>query len=161
MEYRTVFDFAESGYSAWPFAAFGVILLGWGTVLIVLRRRFPGRHTHRRGIAVFAFFWIGFVVLWTLLALLGTYGEYARLRAAINEGRARVVEGVVSQFRPMPVSGHAMERFCVADDCFEYSDFVVTNGFNNTSSHGGPIRQGLPVRVTFVRGTIVKLEISK
>jgi len=72
-----------------------------------------------------------------------------------------VVEGTVSRFVPMPVTGHAMERFCVHDTCFEYSDFVITSGFNNTSSHGGPIREGLPVRVTFVGNKIVKLEITK
>lgn len=36
---------------------------------------------------------------------------------------------------------------------------VVTSAFNNTSSHGGPIREGLPVRVTYSRNAILKLEI--
>ena len=53
-----------------------------------------------------------------------------------------------------------MERFCVSGTCFEYSDYVVTGGFNNTSSHGGPIRAGLPVRVSHVGDRIVKLEIA-
>jgi hypothetical protein len=40
-----------------------------------------------------------------------------------------------------------------------YSDYVVTAGFNNTASHGGPIRQDLPVRISYVGNSIVKLEI--
>jgi len=54
-----------------------------------------------------------------------------------------------------------MERFCVSGVCFAYSDFVITSGFNNTSSHGGPIREGLPVRVTYVGDMIVKLEVAR
>jgi hypothetical protein len=52
-----------------------------------------------------------------------------------------------------------MESFCVSGVCFRYSDYVVTAGFNQTSSHGGPIRDGLPVRVTYIGNTIVKLEV--
>ncbi|MEO7576992.1 MAG: hypothetical protein ABIT83_05210, partial [Massilia sp.] len=66
----------------------------------------------------------------------------------------------VADFVPMPAAGHAMERFCVQQACFSYSDFVIGGGFNNTASHGGPIRAGLPVRVTYVDGDIVKLEIA-
>ncbi|WP_322021733.1 MULTISPECIES: hypothetical protein [unclassified Burkholderia] len=53
-----------------------------------------------------------------------------------------------------------MERFCVGQVCFSYSDYVVTGGFNNTASHGGPIRAGLPVRGSYVDGLIVKLEVA-
>jgi hypothetical protein len=46
---------------------------------------------------------------------------------------------------------------------FAYSDYVVTPGFNNTSSHGGPMREGLYVRIHYtgsVTGVaIVKLEV--
>ncbi|WP_321797617.1 hypothetical protein [Burkholderia sp. BCC1988] len=66
----------------------------------------------------------------------------------------------MTAFEPMPYGGHAMERFCVGQVCFSYSDYVVTGGFNNTASHGGPIRAGLPVRVSYVDGLIVKLEVA-
>lgn len=61
----------------------------------------------------------------------------------------------------MPATGHAMEKFCVADACFEYSEYVISGGFNNTSSHGWPIREGLRVRATYVGNSIVKLEVAK
>jgi hypothetical protein len=33
---------------------------------------------------------------------------------------------------------------------FKYSDFDLTNpGFRNTTSHGGPIKDGLPVRIWY------------
>lgn len=89
-----------------------------------------------------------------------TYVTHRRLMDAIASAQAQVVEGEVTRFVPMPASGHAMERFCVQQDCFAYSDYVVTGGFNNAASHGGPIRNGLAVRVTHVGVTIVKLELA-
>ena len=35
---------------------------------------------------------------------------------------------------------------------FQYSDFMYSGGFNNTASHGGPIRPGLQVRVCYLPG---------
>ena len=60
----------------------------------------------------------------------------------------------------MPAGGHRGEHFCVADACFDYADFIVTAAFNNTSSHGGPINEGLPARVTYVGNAIVKLGLA-
>jgi hypothetical protein len=162
MDYQKVFDITEAGYKSWSFPAHGLILVAVGAVLVLLRRRLAGRWgRHRRYVSVFTLLFFGFAVFWTLTAFFATYFEYARLRQAIEGGRISVVEGIVGQFKPMPVTGHAMERFCVRDKCFEYSDYVITGGFNNTTSHGGPIREGLPVRVTFVGNTIVKLEIAR
>jgi hypothetical protein len=82
-----------------------------------------------------------------------------------RSGKVRVVEGIVEHFHPMPATGHDTERFTVAGESFAYSDYEITGGFNNAASHGGPIRAGLPVRITFVqepsRNVIVKLEIGR
>jgi hypothetical protein len=48
----------------------------------------------------------------------------------------------------------------VESQCFSYSDYGDSVGFSNTSVRGGPIKAGLPVRVTFVGNTILKLEVS-
>jgi len=61
----------------------------------------------------------------------------------------------------MPYSGHAMESFTVSGVPFSYSDYIPKAGFNQTSSHGGPIHEGLPVRIWYVGNEIVKLEIKK
>jgi len=162
MEYRTAFDIAVTGYKSWSFPARGLIFVALGGVLLARREHRPAwlRSLPRPGVA-FGLVFLGFAVVWTCIAFLSTYGEYARLNRAIKSGDVGVVEGVVSQFTPMPATGHGMERFCVGDVCFEYSDYAVTNGFNHTSSHGGPIRQGLPVRVTYDGNKIVKLEVAR
>jgi hypothetical protein len=61
----------------------------------------------------------------------------------------------------MPYTGHAMESFCVQEQCFSYSDYVVTTGFHNTASHGGPIREGLNVRIEYIGNIILKLEVAR
>jgi hypothetical protein len=162
MNYQIVFDIASVGYKSWDFPAHGLILVGAGAVLIAARKKLPGWWgKHPRASNVFAFFFFGFAVLWTLVSFFATYHNYTSLSIAEQTNRVHVVEGVVTNFKPMPVTGHAMERFCVSEACFEYSDYVITGGFNNTSSHGGSIREGLPVRVTFVGNSIVKLEVAK
>ncbi|GAB3456801.1 hypothetical protein GCM10027321_10710 [Massilia terrae] len=162
MEYRTVFDVAEAGYKTWTAPAFGLIFVVAGGVLVARRKNLGGWWSkHPRVSAAFAYYMFGFAVLWTVGVFISTYSEYLSLSKALSTNNVRVVEGVVSNFKPMPKSGHAMERFCVSGTCFEYSDYMVTGAFNNTSSHGGPIHEGMLVRVSFVRNSIVKLEVAK
>lgn len=104
-----------------------------------------------------------FSLLWTAVAG-GSIGvNYVRVQSALRSGTASVVEGPVEHFHPMPYTGHANETFDVSGVHFEYSDYGITAGFNNTSSHGGPIREGLDVRIAFIGprtgATIVRLEI--
>src|SRR5439155_864506 len=128
----------------------GLIFVIIGVALVALRKRLPGSwRKYPRLSSAFSFFFLGFAVLWTVISFAGTYFEYSSLIAAKKTGRVKVVEGTATNFKPMPVTGHAMERFCVRDACFDYSDYVITGGFNNTTSHGGPIKEGLPIRVTY------------
>jgi hypothetical protein len=162
MAYQTVFDVTSAGYKSWTFPAFGLIFVAAGIFLFLNRKALPGWwRTRPRASAAFASFFLGFAVLWTLISFFSTYINYRHITSAVQEGSAKLVEGPVTNFNPMPVTGHAMERFCVQQACFEYSDYVITAGFNNTSSHGGPIREGLHVRVTYVGNEIAKLEVAK
>ena len=90
-----------------------------------------------------------------------TLREYVGLHHAYRSGHYSVVEGEVEHFRPMPYDGHQDECFSVKHTTFCYSDFEPTAGFNNTASHGGPIWAGLPVRVAYVDGHIIRLEVQE
>ena len=153
MQYKLVFDAVDAGYRNWTFPAFGLIFVAFGVLLVASRKS----ALLSKKPAWFPYALLGFAVFWVVIAFTATYRDYERVKSAHPE----VVEGVVTDFVPMPYTGHAMESFCVKDRCFSYSDYVVTAGFNNTSSHGGPIREGLPVRVTFVGNEIVRLEVAK
>ena len=109
----------------------------------------------------FPYLGIGFATLWTLSAFVGTCSDYAYAKNVYLQGRAEIVEGAVSNFKPgTNMRGSAYESFCVKDKCFTYSDYQEQAGFNTMTINGGPIREGLPVRVTFVGNTIVKLEVA-
>lgn len=109
----------------------------------------------------FPFLFFGFATVLTLVTFGFTFSQYWSMKSAMRDPRFSTVEGTVSQFPPMPYTGHALERFCVQDTCFEYSDYVVTSGFNNTTSHGGPTRDGLRVRIAHVRRKIIRLEVAE
>jgi hypothetical protein len=168
VEYSVVYDVTQEAPALW-FPAFGLLFVAIGALLwrygdrttSVWRGSFRERPGLRRG---FAGFFLGFSVLWTVVSGVSILGSYFGPRRALSDGSARVVEGVVEDFHPMPKGGHDTERFTVGGVRFEYSDFIVSPGFNRTSSHGGPIREGLHVRIHYSldRGdaTILKLEIK-
>jgi len=162
MNYQTVFDITTSGYKSWSFPGHGLIFIVIGFFLFLARNNLPGWWgRHPKASKIFACFYFCFALIWTITSFFATYGEYCSLSSAVKDGRAQVIEGMASNFKPMPASGHAIEHFCVENKCFGYSDYVISGGFNNTSANGGPIKEGLPVKVTFFGNAIVKLEVSQ
>jgi hypothetical protein len=151
--YKVVFEISQKGFDWW-FPAAGVVIMVIGASSLLIGK--PQKSTHRG--AVYAL--IALSTLWTLLVLYSTLHEYLVLHQAYRKGQYSVVEGQVENFHPMPAEGHQDECFSVKYKTFCYSDFVLTAGFNNTASHGGPIRAGLAVRVAYVGDHILRLEVS-
>jgi hypothetical protein len=163
MEYWTVFDILQVGYRSWPSVLVGLAFMLIGVSMFVFPRfweKIPlrGPEFMRR---YSAYILTGFAAIWTLFAFVGTYSDYAYAKNEYLQGKAEVIEGTVSNFKPgTNMRGSAYESFCVKDKCFTYSDYEEQAGFNTMTINGGPIREGLPVRVTFVGNTIVKLEVA-
>ncbi len=166
MNYRVVYDVTETS-PEWWFLAPGVLFMAIGLLLWRFRERLPvwhGPFRTRPGLRkFFALFVLGFSTLWTAIASISVFGSHSIAVRAMQDGSVGVVEGPVENFHPMPYGGHDSERFTVKGVRFAYSDYVVSPGFNQTSSHGGPIREGLPVRIHFDRvdNAILKLEVSQ
>jgi len=154
-QYRVVFDLSQKGFQWW-FPAFGLIFVLIGGVFVWLGRSKDWPRSRRS----FGYVLIGFASLWSGITFSGMLREYFVLRSAYRHSRFSVVEGRVTDFHPMPYQGHQHECFSVQTQTFCYSDFAVTAGFNNSASHGGPIREGLPVRVSYIGNAIVRLEVS-
>lgn len=156
MNYEVVFDVGAAGYRhAWV-PAVGVLFVAIALGLLVVSWRWRDR-----AVAWFALALLIGAGLWTWSAREATRGDYEVLAAALRSGGVAVVEGRVEHFVPMPATGHALEHFCVGSQCFSYSDYVLTAGFNRTASHGGPIREGLRVRVTYLGNQIARLEVAR
>ena len=151
MEYVTVFD-ASQKWLDWWFPAIGAVFVAAGLWALVGER---GPRAWFAGLFTLFGLGIGTVSIFMQLQL------RAALISALRDGRATVVEGRVYDFDPMPFSGHKRECFKVQGTCFCYSDFAVTPAFNQTRSHGGPIYEGLQVRVHHVDSAIARLEVAK
>ena len=66
-------------------------------------------------------------------------------------GEYEIVEGYVHNFIPMPPEGKSFEMFDIGDIHFEYSDTVVSVGYNKTKPNGGVIRgNGQYLKVGYV-----------
>ena len=175
--YQTVFDISESiPWRALGFVSAGVFMMGVGYVMwLVANERAPEWLTDlieqvprrkpitKRALKGFAMLCIGFSFLWIATSGTGIVGGWLSYRSALESGEHEVVEGVVEDFAPMPYRGGKHESFTVGGVRFSYSDYNVSPAFNRSRSHGGPIREGLPVRIAYVaresQNPILKLEI--
>jgi hypothetical protein len=156
-QYRLLFDVTHDGSRAWAFPAFGLVFVAIGVGVVVYERRTRAEPS-KRSRALGAWALLVFATLWTSLSGVASYREYRTLLDAVENGTVKHVEGTVDDFVPMPANGHGVEHFAVNGKRFEYSDNVLTFGFNRTSAKGGPMRAGLQVRIGYVDGTIVRLE---
>ena len=156
-----MFDVTQTGFRQWWFSAFGLIFIVVGLALPTLIRRGIFRKSPPSMEKWFPKVFLGFAIFWTVTSFITTYGDYRAAIHAMRTNQVKVVEGIVTQFTPMPYSGHVMESFVVQGVRFEYSDYVITAGFNNTSSHGGRIREGLPVRIWYRGNEILRLDVAK
>jgi hypothetical protein len=164
MQYQVVYDIQQINYPGWWIFGVGLVFASSGTVFFFLRDTAfinslfdMGGPVRRVIIPLFAVF---FGLLWLLIGCLN-YAHFASLRKLAGSENIDVVEGTVTQFVPMPYEGHANETFIVNGHRFAYSEYDETTGFHHTQSHGGPIREGLYVRVTYSGNDIFKLEIAR
>jgi hypothetical protein len=156
VDYVTVFDITKEGYRCcWPaFLGLPLALL-CGVTLALLRR-----------LRVLVPLWIiAFVCMfsfaWTISSLLATVPRTHHLLFAARHGHCEITEGVVTNFSAMPYEGHQDESFVVGDTYFCYSDYDVRPGFHKSQSHGGPIHEGLQVRILHLGNEIARLDIAK
>ena len=170
-EWRLVYDLSQRPDRTYLFvvAAVAVCALALLTGLFAYeslrsaRLRLPRRHMAvlAAGGAIFA----GLAIVAGALTWDWYDAQHQPSAVAALVDHSPVVEGAVEHFHPMPYTGHDLERFDVAGVHFEYSEYDLeeTQGFNHTSSHGGPIHEGLYVRIHYVewrgRPTIVRLEV--
>ncbi len=160
MDYIIVYDLAQAGID-WSIPAIGCVLFAVGLLIIwlpaALRRLIPFGLADRiqRGFGFFPLL-ASFIAIGVSLQ---SIDEYFALKKLEERGQFKTIEGTVQNFRPMPAAGHSLESFDVRGIRFGYSDFVLKPGFKNTAAYGGPIREGLPVRIAYSDGTILRLAI--
>jgi hypothetical protein len=151
---QTLFDITTKSFD-WPSLLPPTGLFLFGVVLALMEKKNIGTFLIRK---------IGYVLCFAglLTATYITANWFSKKHAAsraLQTGKCSVVEGRVTNFHPMPSEGHSNESFTIEKEYFSYSDYVVTPCFNKSSSHGGPIRPDLPLRVSYSDDCILKIEL--
>jgi hypothetical protein len=97
-----------------------------------------------------------------LLGMIFTVGDYVGNSITYLRGHYSTIEGTVADFSPLPAAkGDYTESFSVNGRSFSYSDFLAGQGcFNHSSTYGGPVRQGLYVRIAYEGNCILRLDVA-
>lgn len=175
--YKTVYDVNEAiPWGDLGFVAFGAFVMAVGVWMWLLAtdRLPPGiiealeRMPRRKRVAkpalrTSSFVMMAFGLLWLLVTGTGIIGGWYTYRAALDTGAHERVEGVVENFEPERRDGSGDESFTVQGLYFEYSAYRISPAFKKSQVKGGPIREGLPVRIAYFprdrNNAILKLEI--
>ena len=112
-----------------------------------------------------AWSWAVFFLYLTATLLSMYLRDAGVVKEAIARGAVIEVEGKVNGFIPAPYEGHQDESFVVNGIPFSYSEYVNRGGFHRTAAHGGPIREGLEVRIhyfpEYANNRILRLEVKR
>lgn len=115
-----------------------------------------GAFVHRRLIGAV----LSYLIIVAVGAVFAIEVSWTRLKNALREGRCEVIEGVVTHFVPMPPEGHAPERFMVGGQLFTYSSYGISPGFSWIRANGGPIENGVYIRIHHLGNDIARLEVA-
>ncbi len=100
-------------------------------------------------VRVFGAFFLTLALCWTSIVGVSTITTSSQYLERLHTGNYATVEGIVEDFKPMPYAGHALEQFTVAGIPFAYSDYSITGAFNTTRSNGGPVTEGIQVKIYY------------
>jgi hypothetical protein len=167
--FHLVYDFADRAPNfSFMFAPLLFVAAGIGVYFYY--RKFAGRGsvstidaTKRKQRMLFGIIFASFAGLISIFVISSMLNNYFKTKTIYDNKQYQTVEGMVTNFHPMPESGHDSERFDVNGIQFEFSDFDVSDyGYNNAASHGGVIQEGLKVRIAYFnsgrKNVIIKLE---
>lgn len=149
--YQTIF---ELGFRSFPWSRVihPLVFLILGLLLIQLLKI-------KKIFLIVGAFVASMASLFLLISLVVVVPNFVRLRRAYVSGKSAIVEGVVENFRPAPTIGPTRESFSVHGILFSYNVLDDTPCFHNAPLHGGPIRDGLDVRIHSYEGCIQRVEV--
>jgi len=155
----TVFDVASEpfrwGNAGEGLAALAIVALGTAGTFAVRRRSGMTAGAVILGVAVaLALFFVSRTVRHRR--------EHEACVEAARRGEGRVVEGVVRDFHPLTTVWQrpASESFSLDGETVRYPLVAEGCGFHRTVVEGGPIREGMRVRLLRWNGEILRVEIE-
>ena len=109
----------------------------------------------RRFVLAFILAWAG----WSLWNGLRVVRSHEAALEALNRGRARVAEGVVTDFVRERADGRGATTFKVGETSFVVREGDTSvPGLHRFGPPGGPVRSGARLRVTYLDRSILRVE---
>jgi hypothetical protein len=96
-----------------------------------------------------AFAFTAFAAVFIGFAAFNLGNMHRKLVRSLTDGSGKIVEGRVENFVASSRTDAVNETFTVSGVRFVYVDNVINGGFNKTAFRGGPIREGLHVRIHY------------
>jgi hypothetical protein len=96
-------------------------------------------------------------IVGAIIMSLGYIRDVLIIEGLIKSSELRTAEGEVKNLR-LDRSGKLAEVFSVNGVSFRYTDTYPPGAFHKISIHGGPLREGLYVRITYIGNNIYKIE---
>ncbi|MFZ6776477.1 hypothetical protein ACO0LD_06545 [Undibacterium sp. Ji83W] len=168
MNSTLIFDITQTewtshlnSFPALVFVAVGVIMTGLN---ISRKRRGLPKHGWNAGLdkpgPILPLFILGLGLVTTVYIFRASYFDYTELRSAYEQGNCEVIEGKVENFHAGTRKKNASkEYFDIRHKHFVYPNPGNLAAFNKTVADGGPIKEGLQVRIHHCDGAIARLEI--
>ena len=156
-----LFDVRNNQFASWP--AFAPLAILQAALLLELfrRRRQFKEATGSRGRWRVAVYLLAVVVTLLLTGL--QFRSYAQEKAefvrALDDKRARVVEGEITDYTPQAWTGKPLEKFQVGADQFSFDGFGASSAYHVRARSGGRLRNGMRVRLLEFRGNILRVEV--
>lgn len=156
-----VFDIRTADFAAWfVFTPLGILLAALFIELVRRRRAIRGFVASPRDPRMAGF-------LLASVALVGVTGyqlrayfaEETSLVHVLNTGQARIVEGEITDYTPQAWTGRPLESFRVGGERFSFDGFGATPAYHKRVRNGGPLREGMRVRLFEFRGNILRVEV--
>jgi len=165
MDYKTVFEVTDKGFDITILMPLLFIIIGLGVSLFNIKYN-KSTSSKKQFTIVFGFIFSAFGLLISLLTIPSSISSQQKTKEIFENKEYKTVEGKIENFKPMPYEGHAVESFTVNGVYFEYSDYILWDAFNNTASHGGPIKNnGQLVRLSYItvdeENRILKIELKQ
>jgi hypothetical protein len=165
MDYKTVFEVTDNGFDITILMPLLFIIIGLGVSLFNIKYN-KSTSSKKQFTIVFGFIFSAFGLLISLLTIPSSISSQQKTKEIFENKEYKTVEGKIENFNPMPYGGHAVESFTVNGVYFEYSDYILWDAFNNTASHGGPIKNnGQLVRLSYItvdeENRILKIELKQ
>lgn len=138
----------------------GIIAIIIGIIGMVIQKRNNGYWSIWTGPPIIGVVVGGIIFILSFIFFIGSITESNRLVSVYKSGKCQVTEGIVNVLHRQPLEGHTKgDIIRINAQEFEINAFIHTQGYSQTISHGGVLKEGVYARVYHHNGNILRIDV--